>query len=87
MVRFESKDKRNRVVLFLSIATSIVLMNFFLLGALLSNMYAGEASYTMVDIVSGCIFVFFITMIISLSLWPKAMDWLESREKTKKTVK
>ncbi|MDI9394974.1 MAG: hypothetical protein QM426_05970 [Euryarchaeota archaeon] len=62
-------------------------MNLFIIGAMLSNIYAGEASYTLVDIVAGCIFVFFISMIISLSLWPKAMDWLESKEKTKKTVK
>lgn len=79
MVKFESKDKRNRAVLLLSIATSIVLMNLFLLGALLANMYAREAFYTQVDIIAGCIFVLIITMIISLSLWPKVMDWIESR--------
>lgn len=70
-------------MLFSSIATSVVLMNLFLLGALLVNTYAGEADYTLVDIIAGCIFVFFITMIISLSLWPRAMDWLENREITK----
>lgn len=87
MVEFESKDNRNRVVLLSSIATSVVLMNIFLLGALLVNMYAVEAAYTLVDIIAGCIFVFFITMIISLSLWPKIMDWLDSREKVTKSVK
>ncbi|MDQ1276957.1 MAG: hypothetical protein QG610_2536 [Euryarchaeota archaeon] len=70
-----------------SIATSIVLMNLFLLGALLVNIYSGKTAYTLVDIIAGCIFVFFITMIISLSLWPRVMDWLESREKMKTTVK
>ncbi len=87
MVKFESREKRDRIVLLSSIATSIVLMNLFLLGALLANMYAGEAAYTLVDIVAGCIFVFIITMIISLSLWPRVMDWLESREKVTKSVK
>jgi hypothetical protein len=83
MVKFESREKKDRVVLLSSIATSIVLMNLFLIGALLANTHAGEAAYTLVDIVAGCIFVFIITMIISLSLWPRAMDWLESREKVK----
>lgn len=87
MVKFGSKDKRSRVVFISSIATSIVLMNLFLLGTLLANMYQGEAAYTLVDIAAGSIFVFFITMIISLSLWPKIIDWLESREKNEKTVK
>jgi uncharacterized membrane protein YdbT with pleckstrin-like domain len=86
MVKFESKDK-NRAVFLLSIATSIVLMNLFLLGTLLANMYSGGASYTLVDIVMGCIFVFIITTIISLSLWPKVMDWLEIRDKVKTTTK
>lgn len=83
MVKFGSKDKRTRVVLLSSIATSIVLMNLFLLGTLLTNMYRGEASYTLVDLAAGSIFVFVITMIISLSLWPRVMDWLENKEKNK----
>jgi hypothetical protein len=83
MVKFGSKDKRTRVVLLSSIATSIVLMNLFLFGALLTNMYLGETAYTLVDIAAGSIFVFVITMIISLSLWPKVIDWLESRETNK----
>jgi hypothetical protein len=83
MVKFESKDKKNRFVLLLSIATSIVLMNLFLLGALLANKYVGEVAYTLVDIVAGCVFVFIISLIIALSLWPRVMEWLESREKKK----
>jgi len=83
MVKFGSKDKRTRVVFLSSIATSIVLVNLFLLGTLLANMYRGEVAYTLVDIAAGSIFVFVITMIISLSLWPKVMDWLESKEKNK----
>lgn len=83
MVKFNSKEGRNRAVLFSSVATSIVVMSLFLLGALLVNIYAREAAYTLVDIIAGCIFVFFITMIISLSLWPRIMDRLESREITK----
>ncbi|AAM04759.1 predicted protein [Methanosarcina acetivorans C2A] len=83
MVKFGSKDKRARLVLISSIATSLVLMNLFLLGTLLVNMYRGEVSYTMVDIAAGSIFVLVITMIISLSLWPRIIDRLESREKKK----
>ncbi|WP_410509183.1 hypothetical protein RSJ42_02650 [Methanosarcina hadiensis] len=83
MVKFESKELRDRAVLLSSIATSIVLMGLFLLGALLINTYAEEAGYTPVDIIAGCIFVFLITLIISLSLWPRVMDRLESREITK----
>ncbi|AKB79480.1 hypothetical protein MSHOH_2997 [Methanosarcina horonobensis HB-1 = JCM 15518] len=80
MVKFGSKDKRSRVVLISSIATSAALVNLFLLGALLANMYQGEAAYTLVDITAGSIFVFVISLIISLSLWPRIIDWLESRE-------
>lgn len=80
MVKFGSKDKRTRIVFLLSIATSLLLMNLFLLGTLLSNLYLGEASYTQVDIAAGSIFVFVITMIVSLSLWPRIIDWLESRD-------
>jgi len=83
MVKFGSKDKRTRLVFISSIATSLVLMNLFLLGTLLSNMYRGEASYTQVDIAAGSIFVLVITMIISLSLWPRIIDRLESRNKNK----
>jgi len=83
MVKFGSKDKRTRLVFISSVATSLVLMNLFLLGTLLANLYQGEASYTMVDIAAGSIFVLVITMIISLSLWPRIIDRLESREKKK----
>ncbi|AKB29421.1 hypothetical protein MSSIT_2702 [Methanosarcina siciliae T4/M] len=37
----------------------------------------------MVDIAAGSIFVLVITMIISLSIWPRIIDRLESREKKK----
>lgn len=83
MVKFGSKDKRARVVLLSSIATSLVLMNLFLLGTLLSNLYRGDVAYTLVDSAAGSIFVFVITTIISLSLWPKVIDWFESRETNK----
>ena len=55
MVNFESKDK-NRAVFLLSVATSVVLMSLFLLGTLLANIYSGETSYTLVDVV---FFVYF----------------------------
>ena len=87
MVKFGSRDNRPRVVLLSSIATSIVLVVLFLFGAFLTNISRGEVAYTQVDMAAGSIFVFVITMIISLSLWPRIMDWLESREKIDKIPK
>ena len=58
MVNFESKDK-NRAVFLLSVATSVVLMSLFLLGTLLANIYSGETSYSLLDVVMGCIFVYY----------------------------
>lgn len=87
MVDIESKDKKARFVFFSSIATSIVLTILFLLGSFLTNMSRDEIAYTRVDIVAGSIFVFVLSMIISLSLLPKIMDWRESRVKIQKTVK
>ena len=87
MVKSGSRDNRPRVVLLSSIATSIVLVILFLFGAFLTNISRGEVAYTQVDMVAGSIFVFVITMIISLSLWPRIVDWLESREKIDKIPK
>jgi membrane protein YdbS with pleckstrin-like domain len=81
MVKFGSKDSRPRLVLLSSIATSIVLVILFLFGAFSTNALRGGLAYTQVDMAAGSIFVFVITMIISLSLWPRIMDWLETREK------
>jgi hypothetical protein len=77
MVKYRYVGNRPRSVLLASIVTSIVLVIFFLFGAISTNVTRGEAAYTQVDIVAGSIFVLVITMIISLSLWPKIMDWLE----------
>ncbi len=82
MGKFESREKKTKFVLLSSIATSMVLMSLFLFGALLTNVLLGEMAYTQVDMAAGSIFVFVISMIISLSLWPKVMDWIESREKS-----
>jgi hypothetical protein len=87
MVKFGSTDDRPRVVLLSSIATSILLVSLFLLGAYLTNISRGEVAYTQVDIAAGSIFVFVINMIISLSLWPKVMDRLESRGKSEEISK
>ena len=87
MVKSGSRDNRPRVVLLSSIATSIVLVVLFLFGAFLTNISRGEVAYTQVDMVAGSIFVFVITMIISLSLWPRIADWFESREKIDKIPK
>jgi membrane protein YdbS with pleckstrin-like domain len=87
MVKFGSTDDRPKVVLLSSIATSIVLVSFFLLGAFLINISRGKVAYTQVDMAAGSIFVFVITMIISLSLWPKVMDRLENREKSEENSK
>ena len=70
-------------MLLLSIATSIVLVILFLLGAFSTNALRGGFAYTQVDMTAGSIFVFVISMIISLSLWPRVMDWLEKREKSR----
>ena len=83
MVKFGSRDNRPRLVLLSSIATSIVLVILFLFGAISTNVFRGEVAYTQVDMAAGSIFVFVITMIISLSLWPKVMDWLEKKDKNK----
>jgi membrane protein YdbS with pleckstrin-like domain len=82
MVKIGSKDNRPRLVLISSIATSIVLVILFLFGAISTNVLRGGFAYTQVDMAAGSIFVFVITMIISLSLWPKVMDWLENRKKS-----
>ena len=87
MVKFGSTDKRPRLVFLSSIATSMVLVSLFLFGALLINVSRGETAYTQVDMAAGSIFVFVITMIISLSLWPKVMDRLENRAKSEKISK
>ncbi|MDD2614700.1 MAG: hypothetical protein PHH67_11185 [Methanosarcina sp.] len=84
MVKIGSTDNRPRIVFLLSLATSIVLVILFLSGTLLTNISRGEMAYTRVDMAAGSIFVFVITMIISLSLWPRAADWLENREKNNK---
>ncbi len=82
MAKFVSADNIPRVAFLSSVATSIVLVSLFLIGALLTNLSRNEAAYTQVDIAAGSIFVFVITMIISLSLWPKVMDRLESGKKS-----
>jgi hypothetical protein len=84
MVKFGSTDNRPRILFLLSLTSSILLVVFFLSGALLTNASRGEMAYTRVDMAAGSIFVFVISMIISLSLWPKIADWLEKREKNDK---
>jgi len=84
MVKFGSTENRPRVIFLLSLATSIVLVVLFFSGALLTNASRGEIAYTRVDITAGSIFVFVISMIISLSLWPRIAEWLENREKNSK---
>jgi membrane protein YdbS with pleckstrin-like domain len=87
MVKIGSKDSRPRLVLISSISTSIVLVILFLFGAISTNVLRGGFAYTQVDMAAGSIFVFVITMIISLSLWPRVMDWLESRGKSEEVSK
>jgi len=86
MVKFGSRDNRPRLVLLSSISTSIMLVILFLFGAISTNALREEVAYTQVDMAAGSIFVFVITMIISLSLWPKVMDWLEKKDKNKVTI-
>jgi small neutral amino acid transporter SnatA (MarC family) len=87
MVKSTSEDDRQRLVLLTSIVTSIVLVIFFLFGAISTNAIRGGVAYTQVDIIAGSIFVLVLTMIISLSLWPKVMDWLDKRKKNKEVSK
>ena len=87
MVKSVYESNRPRLVLLTSIVTSIVLVIFFLFGAISTNVIRGGVAYTQVDMVAGSIFVFVITMIISLSLWPKVMDWLEIHKKNKEFSK
>jgi len=84
MVKFGSTDNKPKVVLLLSLSTSIVLDVLFLSGALLTNVSRGETAYTHVDMAAGSIFVFVISMIISLSLWPRITEWIENRETNNK---
>lgn len=86
MVKFGSTDNKPKVVLLLSLATSIVLDVLFLSGALLTNVSRGETAYTHVDMAAGSIFVFVISMIISLSLWPRITEWIENRETNNKIL-
>ena len=86
MVKFGSTDNRPRTVFLLSLVTSTVLVVFFLSGSILTNISRGEIAYTHVDMIAGSIFVFVISMIISLSIWPRIADWLESKEKNNKTL-
>ncbi len=64
-----------------SISISIVLVILFLFGAISTNALRGGFAYTHVDMAAGSIFVFVLSMIISLSLLPKIMDWLEEKKK------
>jgi len=83
MVKSTSEDDRQRLVLLTSIVTSIVLVLFFLFWAISTNVTRGGVAYTQVDMIAGSIFVLVLTMIISLSLWPKVLDWLDKRKKNK----
>lgn len=84
MVKFESLDNKPRMVFLLSLITSIALVILFLSGALLTNISKGEIAYTHVDMAAGSIFVFVISLIISLSLWPRIAEWAENRDKNNK---
>lgn len=79
MAKLDSKDGRPRLVLLSSIASSALLVIIFLFGAISTNALRGGLAYTQVDIAAGSIFVFVITMIISLSLWPRVLDRFEKR--------
>ena len=81
IVKSMYEGNRPMVVLLASIVTSTGIVIFFLVGTILTNVIREKASYTQVDILAGSFFVFIITMIISLSLWPKVIDWLEIHKK------
>lgn len=79
MVKFSSADNRQKIVFLLSLTTSVVLVILFLSGSFLTNVSRGETAYTQVDMAAGSIFVFLISMIISLSLWPRIADRVEEK--------
>ncbi len=79
MVKFGSADNRQKIVFLLSLTTSVVLVILFLSGSFLTNVSRGETAYTQVDMAAGSIFVFLISMIISLSLWPRIADRVEEK--------
>lgn len=81
MAQSGSNESRPRLVFLSSIATSAILVLLFLFGAISINTVRGGMAYTPVDMAAGSIFVFVVAMIISLSLWPRIMDWLEKRKK------
>lgn len=81
MVKPESEEKKSRTVLFSSLATSTILVILFLSGAFFTNSVRGEMAYSQVDMAAGSIFVFVITMIISLSLWPRILDRFDKKER------
>jgi hypothetical protein len=81
MVKPDLKESRPRLVLLSSIGTSLMLVILFLFGAISTNLLKGGSAYTHVDMAAGSVFVFVITMIISLSLWPRVMDWFEKRRR------
>jgi len=87
MVKPDSKESRPILVFLSSIATSTMLVLLFLFGAISTNTLRGGQAYTLVDMAAGSIFVFAVAMIISLSLWPRVMDWFEKRKKGEKVLR
>ncbi len=81
MVESASEYSKHRLVLLTSIGTSIALVVFFLFGAISTNAIREGAAYTQVDMIAGSIFVLVLSMIISLSLWPKIIDRFENKGK------
>lgn len=53
-----------------SIISSILMMILFLIAALYTNSSRYVALYTQIDIIAAIVFVFILSMIVTVSLWP-----------------
>jgi hypothetical protein len=76
-------DKTGKYILIASIASSIVIVVAFLVVALQKDLGMTIPLYTDVDIMGGMIFVFILSIIISISIWP---DILEKHMKKNKKI-
>lgn len=57
-----------------SFISSIVIVDLFFVLAMLKNSGRPIPLYTDVDIIAGEIFVFILSMIISVSIWPGILE-------------
>ncbi|WP_292487035.1 hypothetical protein [Methanohalobium sp.] len=76
MVEDNLKGKYSLVA---SIITSVVITVLFTFLAILKNNTDTSQMYTQVDIIGGTLFVFLLTMIVSVSIWPSIIEKYASK--------